>query len=361
VLTIGLSSLLQGAISRPILALARTARAVSERRDYSVRATRQGADEIGGLTDAFNQMLAEIELGQRALQEVNQSLRAQAGQVVASAALLGAAAHNIMDFSTQVAASAAQTATAVNETTTTVEEVRQTAQISSQKAKVVAESARKTAETSQSGRKATEETVEGMRRIRQQMETIAETMLRLSDQTQAIGQVIASVDDLAAQSNLLAVNAAIEAAKAGEQGRGFAVVAQEIKSLAEQSKQATNHVRTILRDIQAASGAAVRATEQGTKAVEAGVRQSAEAGASIQALAGSVTESAQAATQIATTSEQQLIGMGQVASAMESIRQASAQNVASAKQLEASARNLNELGQKLRELVETYRVQDTHS
>src|SRR2546429_5481422 len=123
-----------------------------------------------------------------------------------------------------------------------------------------------------------------MQGIRGQMSSIAESILSLSAQSQAIGAIIASVDDLAAQSKLLAVNAAIEAAKAGEQGKGFAVVAQEVKSLAEQSKQATVQVRKLLNDIQKATSAAVMATEQGNKAVEAGVKQSTEAGGSIRVL-----------------------------------------------------------------------------
>jgi len=189
-----------------------------------------------------------------------------------------------------------------------------------------------------------------------QMEAIAESMMRLSEQSQTIGQIIATVEDLAAQSNLLAVNAAIEAAKAGEHGKGFGVVAQEVKSLAEQSRQATDRVRTILSDIQKATTAAVMATEQGGKAVEAGGRQTETAGESIAALASSVTEAAQAATQIAASSQQQLIGMDQVAGAMENIKQASTQNVASAKQLETAARNLDDLGRRLKQLVESYAV-----
>ncbi|UUZ73924.1 methyl-accepting chemotaxis protein [Polaromonas sp. P1(28)-8] len=188
------------------------------------------------------------------------------------------------------------------------------------------------------------------------MEAIAVSMTRLSEQSQAIGRIMATVEDLAAQSNLLAVNAAIEAARAGEHGKGFGVVAQEVKSLAEQSRQATNQVRTILGDIQKATIAAVLATEQGNKAVEAGSRQSEVAGASIQALAGSVTEAAQAATQIAASSQQQLVGVDQVAGAMESIRQASTQNVAGARQLEVAARNLDELGQRLKQMVALYTV-----
>ena len=179
------------------------------------------------------------------------------------------------------------------------------------------------------GKKSVEESVEGMKSIRKQMESIAERIVRLSEQSQSIGEIIATVNALAEQSNLLAVNAAIEAARAGEAGRGFAVVAGEVKGLAEQSKQATAQVRAILGDIQKATSAAVLATEQGNKAVEIGLKQSIQAGESVQKLAENVMEAAQAATQIAASSQQQMAGMDQIASAMESIKAATAQNVAS--------------------------------
>ena len=270
--------------------------------------------------------------------------------------VLGSSASEILATTTQLAANASESAAAVSETTTTVEEVRQTAQVASQKAKYVAESAEKAAHSSLSGRKSTDDVGTGMNRIRQQMEAIAASMVRLSEQSQTIGQIIATVEDLSVQSNLLAVNAAIEAAKAGEHGKGFGVVAQEVKSLAEQSRQATNQVRTILGEIQKATSAAVMATEEGGKAVEAGSRQSEVAAEAIKALAGSIHEAAQAATQIAASSQQQLVGVDQVAGAMESIKEATSQNVAGAKQLEAAARNLNDLGQRLRQLVGRFQV-----
>ena len=102
-----------------------------------------------------------------------------------------------------------------------------------------------------------------MNHIREQMESIADSVVRLSEQGQAISEIIATVNDIAEESNLLAVNAAIEATRAGEFGKGFAVVAQEVKSLAEQSRQATAQVRTILMEVQKATSAAVMATEQG--------------------------------------------------------------------------------------------------
>ena len=197
-----------------------------------------------------------------------------------------------------------------------------------------------------------DDTIEGMSHIKGQTDSIAQSIVRLSEQSQAIGEIIASVNGLAEQSNMLAVNAAIEAAKAGEHGKGFAVVAQEVKSLAEQSKQATVQVRAILSDIQKATHTAVMATEQGTKAVDSAVKQSSATGEAIRGLTDSIAEAAQAATQIAASSQQQLVGMDQVALAMENIKQASTQNVAATRQAEQAARNLSELGHRLRSLIE---------
>jgi methyl-accepting chemotaxis protein len=323
----------------------------------SLRTMAELAGQIaaGDLRSAFRPQSANDVLG-NAFARMVEDLRAQTQGLIEAANVLGSAASEIVASTAQLASSASESAAAVSETTATVEEVRQTAQIASQKAKLVADSAQKAAQISVSGRKSTEDVAAGMNRIRQQMEAIAASMVRLSEQSQAIGQIIATVEDLATQSNLLAVNAAIEAAKAGEHGKGFSVVAQEVKSLAEQSRQATNQVRTILGDIQKATGAAVMATEEGGKAVEAGTRQTEVAGGSINALASSVNEAAQSATQIAASSQQQLVGVDQVAGAIESIRQASTQNVASSKQLETAARNLSDLGQRIKQMVGRYKV-----
>lgn len=328
-----------------------------DRMTQSLRTMAGAAEQIakGDLRESIKPQSPEDVLG-NAFARMSEDLRAQIIGLLDGANVLGSSATEIVASTAQLAASASESAAAVSETTTTVEEVRQTAQVASQKAKLVADSSQKATQSSQSGRKSIEDVSAGMERIRQQMDAIAASMMRLSEQSQAIGQIMASVEDLAAQSNLLAVNASIEAAKAGDHGKGFAVVAQEVKSLAEQSRQATSQVRTILGDIQKATAAAVMVTEQGSKAVEAGTRQTELAGTAIQSLVGSVMESAQAATQIAASSQQQLVGVDQVAGAMESIKQASVQNVASAQQLETAARNLNELGQRLKKMVERYQV-----
>lgn len=342
VITLPISARMQRVISRPIQDISQAASLIAAGDLTVALPAEKRSDEIGVLVTTFRQMA--------------EGLREQIRSLVEGASVLGSAASEIVASTTQLTASASESAAVVTQTSTTVEQVRQSTQVASLKARTVAESAQKVAQISQSGRKSTEDVAAGMNRIRVQMEAIAASMMRLSEQSQAIGRIMATVEDLAAQSNLLAVNAAIEAAKAGEHGKGFGVVAQEVKSLSEQSRQATEQVRTILGDIQKATATAVMATEQGAKAVEAGTRQTEVAAEAIQALAGSVTEGAQAATQIAASSQQQLVGVDQVATAMDSVRQASVQNVAGARQLEASARNLNELGQRLKAMVERYKV-----
>jgi len=341
-LAVAMVLLLNRVIAAPLRALSRVAGRVAAG-DLTVVVPQEArADEVGDLVRAFREMF--------------ESLRRTTREIHEGVGVLASSSSEILATTTQVAAGSAETATAVSETTATMEEVKQTAQVSSQKAKYVSESAQKVAQVSQAGRKSVEEATQGMQRIQEQMESIAGSIVRLSEQSQSIGEIIATVNDLAEQSNLLAVNAAIEAARAGEQGKGFAVVAQEVKSLAEQSKQATSQVRTILGDIQKATGAAVLATEQGSKAVEAGVKQSAQAGESIRLLADGINEAAQAATQIAASAQQQMAGMDQVALAMENIKQASTQNVAGTKQAETAAQQLHELGQKLKQLAGQYKV-----
>lgn len=291
-----------------------------------------------------------------ALTSMAENLRVMQRDLADGVDVLANATNAIMAGTSQISAGATETATTVAQTVTTVEEMKQTLIVSSQKAKLVSDTAQKAVQVSQTGRKSVDEVVDGMSHIQQQMESIALSIIRLSEQSQAIGEIVATVKDLAEQSNLLAVNAAIEANKAGEHGRGFSVVAQEVKNLAEQSKKATAQIRTILGDIQKGTTTAVLATEQGSKAVEVGVRQSREAGEAIRQLAESIGDNAAAANQIAVSAQQQMVGMDQLALATANINQTATQNLEITHQAETAALHLHELGVKLQQLMDRYKV-----
>ena len=286
-------------------------------------------------------------------------LQAQINEITNVANALAASVQQIMASLAQTLAGTSETATVVAQTATTLEEVKQTAVLSSQKAGEVATEGKRTTQVSETGDLAVEKARTGMIRAREQMDSIAQSVVRLGEQSQAIGDIITTVKSLAEQSNLLAVNASIEAAKAGEHGKGFAVVAREVRLLAEQSKQATSQVQTLLQDIQKAGTQAVMVTEQGIRTVENGIQQALEAGESIRTLANQVRAAAQALTYVATTNQQQLAGIEQVTIAMGSVKQATLQNVSGMQQIDHVAKTLHQLGQKLATLVEQYEAMKT--
>ena len=351
----GLAFLLFGVLTGGILFYF-LARSITTRLKIAVDIAEQVAS--GDLTVEVPSMNGrdEVDFLLHALQRMVSNLRDQTHQIMEGVNALASSSSEISVTVTQLASGASETGIAVDETATTMEELKQTAQSSSVKAREVADAAQQTADVSQKGKKATDDTIERIGDIQERMASISESIMRLSEQSQTIGELIGAVNDLADQSNLLAVNAAIEASKAGEQGKGFSVVAQEIRSLAEQSKEATIQVQRLLTDIQGATGTAVMAAEQGGKAVEAGVKQSAQAEESILSLANSIMQSAQVAAQIAVANQQQVTGIEQVTTAMENIKQATTQNSGSMKQLETTAKSLAELGQGLKESAKQYTV-----
>ncbi|QLC72329.1 methyl-accepting chemotaxis protein [Pseudomonas sp. LPB0260] len=338
-------------------------------------------DEVGRLAQAFSQMsqyllalaakaeyLAQGHLGQDSQPVSDQdvlgtafatmlaNLRNLVGELNEGIAVLASSSEEVLAATSQVATNTQETATAISEIVTTVDEVKQTAVLASSKAQSVADSTARTREVAQGGRQAVEEALKGMGLIREQMQAVAESIMRLGEQSQTIGEIVASVSDLAEQSNLLGVNASIEAMRAGETGKGFSVVAQEVKALADQSKQATAQVRGILGEIQKAMTKAVLLAEQGSKTVESGYERAQSSGEAIRALDSSIVESNEMALQIAATSQQQMVGMDQVANAMTSIREASQSNVSGTRQMDQATRNLHELGLKLQGLAAQFKL-----
>ena len=313
---------------------------------YSCRQSNQEMQNI-----AEQRASLEAEISDR--HHIETQLRQQAREVIHGVLALTEAANAISTSVTQVVTASTETATAVTHTVTTIAEVKQTAAAATGRSRAIAEASQQTVQVSRNGETAVENALGGMQRLQEQMELIVQSVVSLSEQNQTIGTIITTVTDVADQSNLLAINAAIEAAKAGDHGKGFGVVAQEVKHLADQSKQATTQVRTILQNIQTATTTTVHLTEQGTHAAEVGARQALEAGAAIRTLALNITEAAQSVTQIAVANTQQLGGVDQVEAAMESIKQATSQNLRDLREIERAVQHLLQVGQRLRALTAT--------
>ncbi|MBR1369652.1 chemotaxis protein [Methanocalculus chunghsingensis] len=270
--------------------------------------------------------------------------------------VLSSASSEISAVTSHLSQESSQTVRIVDETSNSVEGVRIQTERANQKTRAVTEKAMKASFVSKDGQRSVQEILDGMNQIRRQMDVVGTNVVKLSEQSTAIGEIIATVTDISEQSNLLAVNASIEAAKAGEFGKGFAVVAHEIHNLAEQSKQATAHIRTILTDIQRGVSGTVVSVDRGSSSVEDTVRLTAEARQAIEVLATAIADSSNEAYEIADSISEQASGMDRISHAMEKIQEAARKNLENTQKAEKTAEDLHELGIRLKKITEQYHV-----
>lgn len=338
----GISWMISRQIADPLAACANAANEIAKGNLRLEPQKVTSADELGVLQEAFNEM--QISLRDIALQSrgVCENLTLAASQILAS--------------TQQQAAGTKQQAAAVQEITTTVEQISLSGKQVAERARQVAGTAEAVATSGSQGLQAVRDASVGMEAIREQAETVAENIITLSERTQAVGEIIATVNDIAEQSNLVALNAAIEAADAREQGRRFSVVANEIKNLADQAKEATSQVRGILEQTQKGINTSVMLTEEALKRVETGRERTSVSEQVIRQMAGNIQESVHAFQQIVGATNQQQIGLEQVTQALHEIRQASQQTANTTAQLERASLDLTGLGQQLAKTLEKYRL-----
>lgn len=245
---------------------------------------------------------------------------------------------------------------AINDITVTLNEVSATASQEFQMAGYVAKVAEEVMYTANDGKKAVNETVAGIKSIANWVDRIAKQILGLSEMSQEIGKIVKTIDDISRQTNLLSLNAAIEAASAGEYGKGFAVVAKEIRELAAQISEATQSIQNIISKIQNSANSAVMATEGGLKDVAVGIELVDSMKVAFERIVERFEEVVDSAHQISASSEEQSNRSDYVAAAMVKINQNMHQSVAGAKQFQKSAINLNELAGRLKEFVNGFRL-----
>ncbi len=204
-------------------------------------------------------------------------------------------------------------------------------------ARSVAAASEQTKESAAQGARAVHETVDGMAKIKQVVAIAAGKVAELGKLGEKIGAVVETIDDIAEQTNLLALNAAVEAARAGEHGRGFAVVADEVRKLAERSQRETKAISDLIREVQAGTKDAVGAMEQGSAKVEAGSAKADEAGVALGEILRAVEATVGQVTQIATAAQEMAGGARGVVDAMSSISAVVEENSAATEEMAAQA------------------------
>jgi methyl-accepting chemotaxis protein len=303
---------------------------------------------------------SEDEVGQTAaaLNLMKNNLRSAIEEVTITAERLASATEEISANTAQTAAGTeaqhgqvAQVATAMQEMASTVHEV-------SDNSNRAADSARDAEETARSGGKIVDETLIMIQSIAKSVRTTASRIAELGQSSDRIGKIVNVIDDIADQTNLLALNAAIEAARAGEQGRGFAVVADEVRKLAERTTKATKEIAEMIAKVQTETKTAVQDMELGTKQVEEGVAVTNKAGESLQAIIGQAEHVGQMITQIATAATEQSATTEEVNSNLGQIRNSISESAGGAEQSANACAELSNLALQLQQLVSKFRLGD---
>ncbi|MCW3834735.1 CHASE3 domain-containing protein [Sphingomonas canadensis] len=285
-----------------------------------------------------------VAIGWFTIRMLTRRIGSAVGHVESSSAELQAAAN-------QQVASAREQAGAMNEIATTIRELIATSRQIAESAQRVAQVAEDTAATSRDGDKAVETANASISGIRRQVDQIVEHMLDLGRKSQQIGAVLDIVSELAEQSNILAINATIEAAGAGDAGKRFSVVADEIRKLSDRVADSTKEIRSLIDDMRAAVNTTVMATETGSKAVDAGSRQFEAVATSFREIAGMIETTTDAAREIELSTKQQSTAVEQVNIATSNVAQAATESEASSGQILQTASELTSLARDLARIV----------
>jgi len=320
---------------------------LAERRQHSQESAAAAQATIlwGGLFGSLIVLAAGIVISRSLSTQVSVAVR----HIQASSAELQAAAN-------QQATGAKEQATAMNEVTTTISELMATSRQIAESARRVADIAGQTSTQARAGDATVARGTEAVNAIKRQVDAIVSHMLELGKKSQQIGAVLEIVSELAEQTNILAINATIEAAGAGDAGRRFGVVADEIRKLADRVGGSTKEIRALIDDVRAAVNTTVMTTETGSKAVEAGSNQFAQVAASFGQISSQVVTATEAAKEIELSTKQQATAVEQVNVAITNVAQASKESEVSTSQTLRTAVELATLSRDLLKLVEAQKV-----
>ncbi|MBK1672399.1 chemotaxis protein [Ectothiorhodospira shaposhnikovii] len=302
----------------------------------------QGRDELSELARAFNEFVGKIR-------ELVRQASAASSQLAAAAEELSSTTEETREQVRRQHSETDQVATAMNQMTATVQEV-------SRNASEAAQAAATTREEAASGDKVVRETIRAIELLADEVENASRVITRLSEDSDDIGKVLEVIRGIAEQTNLLALNAAIEAARAGEQGRGFAVVADEVRTLASRTQSSTTEIQAMIERLQSGAVGAVKVMEEGRGKARQSVTQAARAGESLKAISGAVNNINDMNAQIASAAEEQSAVTEEINRNITNIAQAVEQTSSGSDQIALASDELARLAAELQNLVGRFKV-----
>ena len=310
--------------------------------DLTARVEIESSDEIGQLAQAFNRFLQKLH-------DIVSSIAGSSSQLAAASEELSLITADSAQNLHQQHSATDQVATAVNEMSATVQEV-------AQNASDAATAATTADDNVQQGRQVVQQTVSAIMDLARDVDNAANVIRELNENSDSIGKVLDVIKGIAEQTNLLALNAAIEAARAGEQGRGFAVVADEVRTLASRTQESTQEIQEMIEKLQVGAENAVRVMDDGCNKAGQTVKLAEDAGESLNAITDAVTRISQMNIQIATAAEEQNAVTEEINRNVVNISQISDNTSSAAGQIESSSSTLAQLAADLQQQVDQFRI-----
>ena len=335
--------LIASLIARPIRAMVDRLKDIAEGEgDLTQRVDENRKDELGELGKWFNKFVDRVH-------DIIAEVMGSARDVASASTQIAASSEEMSTGMTEQSEQVRQIAAAIEEMSASITEV-------AQKSKDAADKAETSGQTAARGGEVVKQTVTGMNSISDAVSASAASVRALGQRGEQIGQVIDVINDIADQTNLLALNAAIEAARAGEHGRGFAVVADEVRQLADRTTKATEEVAESITAIQNETQQAVGRMESGTQEVQEGVELAGQAGDSLREIVGGAKDVASVVQSIAAAAEQQASASEEVSRNVESITAVTQQATESASQSAAASAQLSAKAESLQQLLGAFKL-----